>query len=99
MKSLMDRQAALTIVYEAIDVVNGLRSADAQLAKSPDLVLVAEGSVLDSLALTTLVLAVERKVKEITGIDIDLFGSDVDYDMTNMRTPTSLVEAILQQVS
>ncbi len=95
----MDQRVALSIVYEAIDVVNGLRSAESQLIKSPDLLLAADDGVLDSLALTTLVLAVERKVKEVTGNDIDLFGSDAyDENMTNLRTPTSLVEAILKQV-
>lgn len=100
MGTLMDRQLAFKIVYEAIDVVNGSRAPDSQLMKSPDLVFSGEDGSLDSLALTTLVLAVERGVRESTGKEIDLLVSDnVDGDMSTLRTPTAIVELILQKVA
>lgn len=96
----MDRNAALILVYEAIDVLNGQRPAEEQLIKSPDLVFFSEESALDLLALTTLVLTVERKVREVTGKDIDLFGSGVvDEDMAALRSPASLADTILHKVS
>jgi hypothetical protein len=96
----MDREIAFRIVYEAIDVVNGQRAPDAQLVKSPDVIFAGENGALDSLALTTLVLGVERKVKEVTGKEIDILASAIVEDgISALRTPSALVEIILQQVA
>jgi hypothetical protein len=95
----MDRNGAFNIVYEALDVVNELRPEAEQLTKSPDLLLFGEDGCLDSLALTTLVLSIERKVNEATGNDIDLFGPDViEGDMSSLRTVSTLVGSILKQL-
>ena len=60
----MDLPTALDVVYNAIDVVNDLRQANDQIARTPDVALAGEGGCLDSLALATLILAVERRVAE-----------------------------------
>lgn len=95
----MDRQVALRIIYDAIDIVNGLRAADDQVAKLPDVVLLGEDGILDSLALTTLVLAIERMVEMQAGNSIALMASpSLDENMSGLRTPASIAELILEQV-
>jgi hypothetical protein len=95
----VDQRAIIAIIYEAIELLNGQRSANAQLISSPDLLLVGDHGTLDSLEISTLVLAVERKVKETTGIDVDIFGADFDENIDKIRTPASLAEAIFRQIS
>ena len=50
----------LALVYGCIDDINDLRSPDEAIEKRPDVLLVGEGGCLDSLALTTLILDLER---------------------------------------
>jgi hypothetical protein len=94
------RQDVLAAVYSAIDAVNGLRPADQQLPKAPDLVLMGTESTLDSLAFTTLILAVERNVEDLTGTSLDLFGSSAtESGLTQLKRVDSLVELILWRLA
>jgi hypothetical protein len=94
------RQDVLGAVYRAIDAVNGLRPADQQLPKTPDLVLMGAGSTLDSLAFTTLILAIERNVEDLTGTSLDLLGSSaVESGLAALQRIDSLVELILRQLA
>ena len=96
----MDLSMALTLVYQAIDTVNDLRPADDQIAKTPDVALTGENGRLDSLALATLVLAVERKVAEITGAEIALLDeAEFDPQFTRFATPTTLAALILEKLA
>jgi hypothetical protein len=96
----MDRAAALVLVYQAIDIVNGLRPAGEQLPKSPDVILTGDQGLLDSLALTTLVLSLERIVRESTGRDVDLLrDSGPDDELVMLRSPAALADMILELVA
>ena len=96
----MDRATSLDIVYQAIDVVNGLRSETEQLAKTPDLLLAGEGGALDSLALVTLILAVESRVSTLAGAEIGLLDdSDFGEDAGGLRSPAALADLILERLA
>ena len=98
-KPQTELQGILDIVYDGIDLLNQQRRGDEQLIKSPDLVLIGDDSDLDSFALATLVLAVERGLKDKLGVEVDLFGEDLDENMAKLRTPTALAQSIGHQVS
>jgi len=93
----LSRQDVLNAVYGALDTLNELRAADEQLTKSPDLVLLGSGSTLDSLAFTTLVLAVERNVEDLAGASIDLLSSA--SDPTALKTVGAIVDLILRRLA
>jgi hypothetical protein len=89
----LSRQEVLEAIYRAVDSVNELRGPDEQLAKSPDLPLLGRGSSLDSLAFTTLVLAAERNIEDLTGVSTELLaagGADPDA-LTTVGALTDLV--------
>jgi hypothetical protein len=97
----MDHAAALQLVYEGIDVANDLRRADDQIPKAPDVKLVGADGRLDSLALATLLLAVERKVEEATGIGVYLLDDsegDQDSQLQRLATPDTLAGLILEKI-
>jgi len=96
----MDLDTALAVVYQAIDTVNGQRPADQKLPKSPDLVLVGDGGVLDSLGLVTLVLTIERKLEEAAGVEVDLIGLEaLNVEASELQTPGSIAQLIVDEVS
>lgn len=98
----MDQQTALQLVYDAIDTANDLRRADDQIAKTPDERLVGDGGRLDSLALATLLLAVERRVEEETGRSIailDESAEDLDAQMSRLETPDALAALVVAKLA
>ena len=96
----MDMQTAFDIVYHAIDLINDLRQADDQIAKTPEVVLAGEGGCLDSLALVTLILGIERRVSEITGREIALLDeSNFDPQFTRFSTPSVLASLLIEKLA
>jgi hypothetical protein len=96
----MDFQRALAEVYKSLEVVNSLRPTDDAIAPSPDVVLVGDGGRLDSLALITMVLAIEREVGESAGRQISLFNeSDFESQLTSFRTPKMIAGLILEKLA
>jgi hypothetical protein len=92
----MQSSQALQIVYRALEMVNELRPPEDALASEPDLVLVGDEGALDSLALTTLVLAIESRVADLTGREIVLLDdADFEEQMSAFRTPATLAELIV----
>ncbi|HAH07197.1 MAG TPA: hypothetical protein DCM05_11865 [Elusimicrobia bacterium] len=57
-------ERALQAVYAAIDETNPMLRGTMRLDKSPDTVLLGEGSRLDSLGLVNLIVAVETRVEQ-----------------------------------
>jgi hypothetical protein len=95
----MEMATALGIVYDALDVVNGTRSADEQLPKRPDVALAGEGGSLDSLALVTLVLAIERGAGAVAGTAVSLFEeTQIDPRMSSYRTPSTIASLLLERL-
>jgi hypothetical protein len=96
----MDLPKAMEVVYHAIDMVNDLRSENDQVAKAPDVVLAGEGGCLDSLALATLILAVERRVADLSGQEVTLLDeSEFDPQFTRFASPSALAALIVEKLA
>lgn len=92
----MDKASVLETVFQAIDVVNGLRTEDEQVPLDPDVVLVGPGGALDSLALVTLILNVESGVQEAAGVQIAILdGVDFGDSLERILTPKAIAELVI----
>ena len=91
----MDPQHCLPLVYDALRRVNELRVPEQRVPEEPDVVLVGDEGLLDSLALTTLILALENRLREKTGNDISLMQeADFDALAEQFKTPRAIAELI-----
>ena len=91
----MDVQEYIPLVYDAIRRVNEMRPPEERVPEEPDVVLVGEEGLLDSLALTTLILALENRLHEKTGESIPLMQEgDFDTLVEQFRTPRAIAELI-----
>jgi acyl carrier protein len=98
----MDQTAALKLVYDAIDTANELRREEDRIPKTPDVKLVGQDGRLDSLALATLLLAIERRTEEETGESISLLdesGDDLDAQLHRFETPEALAGLIREKLA
>ena len=94
----MDVQHFLPLVYEALRRVNDIRPPNEQVPEEPDVVLVGNEGLLDSLALTTLVLALENRLREKTGSDVSLIQeANFDTLTEKFRTPWTIAELIAEK--
>ena len=90
----------LALIYGCIDEINDHRLPDEAIEKRPDVILVGEGGCLDSLALTILILNIERQASRISGKEISLLdGRELDDNLARFSTPAALVELIGEAVS
>jgi acetyltransferase-like isoleucine patch superfamily enzyme len=62
----------VTAIYRAIDWVNGELPPDRQLTKAPETRLVGSQSVVDSMRLVNLIVAIEREVEDTFGVAVTL---------------------------
>src|SRR5689334_6222062 len=89
----------LALIYGCIDDINELRLPEEAIDKRPDVVLVGEGGCLDSLALTTLILNLERQVSKISGKEISLLdGRELEDNLARFTTPAALAELVTEVV-
>jgi hypothetical protein len=94
----MEFQLALDVVYKGLESVNALRSPEAAVSLTPDVILAGEGGNLDSLELVTLVLAIERRVRELTGQEVSLLdGDDFEHQLPAFRNPSLLADLIVEK--
>jgi hypothetical protein len=59
-------------IYRAVDWINGELSPDRQLIKAPETRLLGSESVLGSMQLVSLIIAIEREVEEAFGVALTL---------------------------
>ncbi len=96
----MNSQQALDIVFDAIDVVNRQRADDNQISKRSDVILIGDGGALDSLGFVTLILAIERRVADVVGVEIELLdGEGYGVESFDSRTASSFCDLILARIS
>jgi acyl carrier protein len=94
----MNAEEALDTVYRALGMVNELRLPGDAIPRTPHAILTGDGGALDSLALVTLVLAVEQSVMESTGREISLMGEEsFDTRQGSFRTPAALAAYIVEK--
>jgi D-alanine--poly(phosphoribitol) ligase subunit 2 len=90
-------EETLALVYDAIGAVNAEREQDdAPIAAAPETPLIGAGSALDSLTFVTLVLEIEDRVRERTGISIELVN---DRAMSSSRSPFRTVGSLAEYVA
>ena len=62
----------LAAIYRAIDWINGELPLDRKLIKVPETRLLGSESVLDSMHLVSLIIAIEREVEDTFGVALTL---------------------------
>jgi acyl carrier protein len=91
----MDIADCLPLVYHALGRVNALRLPEDQIPEVKEVVLVGDEGLLDSLALASLILALENQLLAKTGKDISLMAeADFDRLTEQFRTPQAIAEHI-----
>ncbi|WP_431204214.1 hypothetical protein ACQ86E_03545 [Bradyrhizobium betae] len=89
----------LALVYGCIDEINDLRPPEEAIEKRPDVLLVGEGGSLDSLALTMLILNLERQASKLSDKEISLLdGRELEDNLARFSTPAALVELVEEAV-
>ena len=67
-----DPENIVAAIYRAVDWINGELPPDRQLIKAPETRLLGSQSVLDSIHLVSLIVAVEREVEDAFGVALTL---------------------------
>jgi len=67
-----DPENIVTAIYRAVDWINGELRPDRQLIKAGETRLLGSQSVLDSMHLVSLIVAIEREVEDIFGVTLTL---------------------------
>jgi acyl carrier protein len=67
-----ESESILAAIYRAVDWINGELPPDRQLIKAPETRLVGSQSVLDSMRLVSLIIAIEREMEEAFGVALTL---------------------------
>jgi len=88
-------EAQFSTIYRAVDWINGELPADRQLTKTPETRLLGPQSVVDSLALVNLLIAVEREVEDMFGISLTLANERaLSMNESPFRTIQSLADYV-----
>jgi acyl carrier protein len=67
-----DPENIVAAIYRAVDWTNGELPPDRQLIKAPETRLLGSQSVLDSMYLVSLIVAIEREVEDTLGMALTL---------------------------
>jgi len=67
-----DPENIVAAIYRAVDWINGELPPDRQLIKARETRLLGSQSVLDSMHLVSLIVAIEREVEDIFGVTLTL---------------------------
>jgi acyl carrier protein len=67
-----DPENIVAAIYRAVDWINGELPPDRQLIKAPETRLLGSQSVLDSMHLVSLIIAVEQEVEDTFGVALTL---------------------------
>jgi acyl carrier protein len=97
---MIDQPAILQAIYRAVDSINEQSDPEKQIVKAVETALYGANSVLDSLRLVSLVVAVEREIEQESGVSLVLAS---ERAMSQRRSPFlsigSLAEYIEQLLS
>ena len=76
----MERNEALRILYETIDVVNQQLPPARRLRKAPETVIVGASGSLDSLGIVNFIVTLEEKAGEVLGAPVQLLDEAMLVD-------------------
>jgi acyl carrier protein len=87
----MEREQALQLVYDAIDVVNQQLPASRRLAKSTETIIVGPSGALDSLGIVNFVITLEERAGGVLRAPVALFdGTTLIDENSPFRTVDTL---------
>jgi len=90
-----DPENIVTAIYRAVDWINGELRPDRQLIKARETRLLGSQSVLDSMHLVSLIVAIEREVEDIFGVTLTL----VDERALSMKeSPFRSIESLADYI-
>jgi acyl carrier protein len=90
----------LAAIYRAVDSTNAELSPDRQLSKAPETPMLGRESVLDSLRLVRLLIAVEQEVADTLGVTLTLADERaLSMKESPFRTIGSLAQYIEELIS
>lgn len=90
---ILDKPAALTAIYAAIDEINMSLEDDKKLPKSPDAPIFGQDGVADSLTLVNLVMAVENHLYDLIGAEVLLASENA---MSRRKSPYRSASALAE---
>ena len=99
MSQTVDQARIFEWLYAAVDEVNRQLRKAQRIDKSPDTLLTGEGGVLDSLGMLNLLVAIERRIEQHSGLIVTLADEEsLSQDPSPFRSLSSLAEHIQRVV-
>ena len=90
-----DPENIVAAIYRAVDWINGELPPDRQLIKARETRLLGSQSVLDSMHLVSLIVAIEREMEDIFGVTLTL----VDERALSMKeSPFRSIESLADYI-
>jgi hypothetical protein len=94
---MLNEERALQLIYGAVDEINGQLPPQSRLEKAPGTALFGDASVLDSLALINLLVAVEDRIGAAGGAPVGLLDEVGKGDeATPLRTLGTLATFVAE---
>ena len=82
------------LIYETIDEINAQIPPEKRLEKSPETVIVGEGSLLDSLGIINFFVSLEEKVSNEAGQTITLLDEALGGQNDNLNSVAKITHYI-----
>src|SRR5437899_1382915 len=90
-----DPESIVAAIYRAVDWINGELPPDRQLIKARETRLLGSQSVLDSMHLVSLIVAIEREMEDTFGVTLTL----VDERALSMKeSPFRSIESLADYI-
>jgi hypothetical protein len=88
----METETGLSLAYEALRRVNQIRPPESQVPEDPDVVLLGNKGLLDSMAVTVLIVTLENLLREKAGQEVSLL-QEADFEVLTEQFHTPRVIA------
>ncbi len=96
---MSNQEIVLASIYRAIDELNELEPTERRIEKMPDTPLYGPASVLDSLGLVNLIIAIENEVDESCGATLTIADERaMSRKESPFRTIQSLADYIVRRL-
>jgi len=92
---MIDQPAILQAIYRAVDSINEQSDPEKQIVKAVETPLYGANSVLDSLRLVSLVVAVEREIEQESGVSLVLAS---ERAMSQRRSPFLSIGSLAEYI-
>lgn len=90
-----EKKKIIQVIFDVVDDFNEQLSEDLPLEKSVDTALLGKSSVIDSLALVSLIIATEQKLQEEFGLSITLVNENA---MSEEHSPFKTIGTLVDHV-